>query len=586
VEKERVQRRLAAILAADVAGYSRLTGADEEGTIARLRALRRELIDPTVGSHGGRIVKTTGDGILIEFASVVDAVRCAVEVQRGMVSRNSGLVAENCIEFRIGINVGDVVVEDDDLLGDGVNVAARLEGIGDAGGIFLSGDAYRQVQGKIDVAAEDLGDQRLKNIAQPVRVYKVLLGEGARNASLTLALPDKPSIAVLPFQNVSGDPEQEYFADGMVDEIIMALSRMRWLFVIARNSSFTYKGRAIDVRQVGRELGVRYVLEGSVRKAGTRVRLIGQLIDATTGVHLWADRFEGALEDVFDLQDQVTASVVGAIAPRLEQAEIARAKRKPTDNLDAYDFFLRGMASFYRADKDALSEALHLFYKAIQIDNEFASAYGMAAYCYVLRKNFGWMSDPRQEVAEAVRLAQHALNFGKDNAVALCSGGFALAQMVGDTKTGAVLIDRALALDPNLAAAWHVSGWLGISLGQPEMAIEHFARAMRLNPLDPLLFGIKTGTAAAHFLGRRYDEASAWAEEAIREWPKVGPAMRLAAASHALAGRPAQARQAMARMREIDPSFRVSDVKEVAPFRGDDLARYTEGLKLAGLPEE
>ena len=587
VSPERVQRRLAAILAADVVGYSRLTSADEEGTIARLRALRRELIDPAIDAHRGRVVKTTGDGILIEFASVVDAVRCALEVQQGILSRNSDVEADKRIEFRVGINLGDVVVEGDDLLGDGVNVAARLESVAEPGGICLSRAAYEQVQGKLNLHAEDIGEQHFKNIARPIRVYRLtdddLPSTPARGAELPL--PDKPSIAVLPFENLSGDPDQEYFADGMVDEIITALSRMHWLFVIARNSSFAYKGRAIDVRQVGRELGVRYVLEGSVRKAGNRVRLIGQLIDATTGAHLWADRFESVLEDVFDLQDQVTASVVGAIAPKLEQAEIARAKRKPTDSLDAYDLFLRGMASFYRADKEALSEALHLFYKAIQIDPEFASAYGMAAFCYIQRKNLGWMSDPQQEVAEAVRLAQHALDFGKDNAVALYTGGFALAQMAGDTKSGAVLIDRALTLDPNLATAWHLSGWVGISLGQPELAITHFAKAMRLNPLDPLLFGTKTGTAAAHFLAGRYDEASAWAEEAIREWPKFRPAMRLAAASHALAGRHAQARQAMARMREIDRSFRMSDVKEVAPFRGDDLVRYTEGLKLAGLPE-
>jgi adenylate cyclase len=335
VEEQRVQRRLAAILAADVVGYSRLTGADEEGTIARLRPLRRDLIDPAIAEHRGRIVKTTGDGILIEFASVVDAVSCAVEVQRGMTTRNTDVAADRRIEFRVGIHVGDVLVDRDDLLGDGVNVAARLEGIAEPGAICLSGDAYRQVKGKVDLAVRDLGEQRLKNIAEPVRVYRVSLDEGARKSSPALTLPDKPSIAVLPFQNMSGDPEQEYFADGIVEDIITALSRFRQLFVIARNSTFTYKGRAVDVKQIGRELGVRYVLEASVRKAAAKVRITAQLIDATTGAHLWADRFDGPLKDIFDLHDQVTASVVGVIAPKLEQAEIERSRRKPTESLDA-----------------------------------------------------------------------------------------------------------------------------------------------------------------------------------------------------------------------------------------------------------
>src|SRR6266566_1293989 len=311
-------RKLAAILAADVAGYSRLTGLDEEGTLKRLRRLRRELINPAVSLHRGRIVKTTGDGILIEFPSVVDAVRCALDVQRGMASRNEEIPADQRIEFRVGINVGDVVVEGDDLLGDGVNVAARLEGISDPGGICISDAAYQQVRDKLDMDFQDAGEQQLKNIARPVRAYRVRLDRSPAQAKPPLQLPDKPSIAVLPFQNMSGDPEQEYFADGIVEEIITALSRFRQLFVIARNSSFTYKGRAVDVKQVGRELGVRYVLEGSVRKSSNRVRITGQLVDATTGAHLWADRFDGGLEDIFDLQDQVTASVVGAIAPKID----------------------------------------------------------------------------------------------------------------------------------------------------------------------------------------------------------------------------------------------------------------------------
>jgi TolB-like protein/class 3 adenylate cyclase len=580
---ERVERRLTAILAADVAGYSRLIGADEEGTLAQLKAHRRALIDPKIEEHQGRIVKTTGDGMLVEFGSIVGAVRCAVEVQRGMVARNADLPQEKRIEFRVGIHFGDIIIDGGDVFGDGVNLAARLEGLAEPGGICVSARVQEDARGKLDITFEDAGEQQLKNIAWPLRVYRVRVSGAVAGLRPALPLPDKPSIAVLPFQNMSGDPEQEYFADGMVEEIITGLSRIRWLFVIARNSTFTYKGRAVDVKQVGRELGVRYVLEGSVRKGANRVRITAQLIDSSTGAHLWADRFEGTLDDIFDLQDQVTTSVLGAIAPKLEQAEIERAKRKPTESLDAYDFFLRGMASFYRGTSQ--SEALRLFHKAIELDPEFASAYGMAAWCYVQRKNWGKMSDPPEEIAEAAWLSQQAVELGQDNAVALCSGGFALAQMVGSLETGAALIDRALVLDPNLAAAWFVSGWVRVYLGQPEAAIESFARAMRLNPLDPLLFVMQTGTAAAHFLAGRYHDASSWAEQSVRQNPNYLPALRMTAASHALAGRLAQARKAMARVREIDPAVRITNLTHLVPFRRpEDFARYAEGLRIAGLP--
>src|ERR1700746_2895262 len=375
----RLERRLAAILAADVAGYSRLMGADEEGTHERLKALRRELADPKIKEHRGRIVKTTGDGLLIEFASVVDAVRCAVEVQREMAERNTDVPPDDRIEFRMGINLGDIIKDRRDIYGDGVNIAARLEALAEPGGICVRRVVRDQVRDKLAFSFDDMGEQQVKNIARPIRVHRILLGEkpdrsdpatGAA-ADSPLALPDKPSIAVLPFQNMSGDPEQEYFADGMVEEIITALSRIHWLFVIARNSSFTYKGQAVDVKQVGRELGVRYVLEGSVRKASNRVRITGQLVDATTGAHVWANRFDGALDDIFDLQDQVTASVVGAIEPRLQQAEIERAERKPTESLDAYDYFLRGMSAFHEWTRDANNKALALFSKAIDLDPNY-----------------------------------------------------------------------------------------------------------------------------------------------------------------------------------------------------------------------
>ena len=582
---ERVERRLMAILAADVAGYSRLVGADEEGTLAQWNAHRRELIDPKIMEHCGRIVRITGDGLLVEFASVIAAVRCAVEVQRAMDTRNADVPQEKRIEFRMGINVGDIIIDGRDMWGDGVNVAARLEALAEPGGICVSGRVQEDVHGRLDIAFLDAGEQQLKNIARPVRVYRVRLHDAAK-AVPALPLPTKPSIAVLPFNNMSGDPEQEYFADGMVEEITTALSRMRWLFVIARNSSFTYKGRAVDVKQVGRELGVRYVLEGGVRKAANRVRITAQLIDASTGVHLWADRFEGTLEDIFDLQDLVTASVVGAIAPKLEQAEIERVRHKPTESLDAYDYYLRGLATSHPRTRELNNEALRLFYKAIELDPEFSSAYGMAAWCYARRKGSRWMVDRVKETAEAARLARRVVELRKEDAVALSTGGFALAYVVGELDDGAALLDQALVLNPNLAVAWTFSGWVRIFLGEHEMALEHFARSMRLSPLDPLMYVAQSGIAVAHFCTGRYDEASSWAEKALLESPNYYPALRVFAASNALAGRLEDAQKAMARLRELDPTVRVSDLRDlITRRRPEDATRYAEGLRKAGLPE-
>jgi TolB-like protein/Flp pilus assembly protein TadD len=398
-------------------------------------------------------------------------------------------------------------------------------------------------------------------------------------------LPDRPSIAVLPFQNLSGDPAQDYFADGMVEDIIGALSRIRWLFVIARNSSFTYKGRSVDVKQVGRELGVRYVLEGSVRKVANRVRISGELIDASNAAHLWADRFDGSLDDIFDLQDRVSASVAGAIGPKLEQAEIERAKRKPTENLDAYDYFLRGMANVHSWTRDSNDIALRLFYKAIELDAEFATAHGTAAYCYVLRKLNGWMTERQQEIPEAVRLARRAVELGRDDAVALSRGGHALGLLAGDLDSAVAFVDRALWLNPNLAAAWFLSGWVRIFRGESETAIERFERAMRLSPLDPILCSMQNGIGFVHFLAGRYAESSLWAEKSFREQPNYLPATCVTAASHALAGRPEQARLAMARLRQIDPTLRVSNLGDWYPLRrAGDLAKLQEGLRRAGLP--
>jgi adenylate cyclase len=392
---------------------------------------------------------------------------------------------------------------------------------------------------------------------------------------------------VLPFENMSGDPDQGYFADGMVEEIITALSRFRQLFVIARNSTFTYKGRAVDVKQVGRELGVRYVLEGSVRKAVNRVRITAQLVDASTGAHLWADRFDGALEDIFDLQDKVTERVVGAITPKLEQAEIERAKRKPTESLDAYDCWLRGIAIFPQGTKEATSEALRLFYRAIELDPEFASAHGMAARCYTLRKSNGWGTSGEQEIAEAVRLAQRAIELGRDDALALGCGGWTLAHVGSDLDAGAAFIERALVLNPNLATVWLFSGYLKILLGEPQAAIERIAHATRLNPLDPFTASrVKFVTAFAHFFAGRYNDASLWAEGGIREAPKSLANLRVAAASNALGGRLEKAQEAMARLRQLDPAFRVSNLTDRVPLRRpEDIAKFAEALRKAGLPE-
>jgi adenylate cyclase len=401
-------RRLAAILAADVAGYSRLMGADEEGTLERLKALRRELIDPTIAEHHGRIVKTTGDGLLVEFASVVDAVRCAVEVQQAMPERDAGIAADNRIELRIGINLGDVIVEGDDLYGDGVNIAARIEALADAGAVFVSNTVYVHVCDRLPFVFEDLGEQQVKNIARPVRVYRVReAGATAKSpAAPTLPLPDKPSIAVLPFANMSGDPEQEYFADGMVEEFITALSRVRWLFVIARNSTFTYKGRAADVKQVGRELGVRYVLEGSVRKAGGRVRITAQLIDALRGTHLWADRFEGSLENVFELQDEVAIKVAGVIEPTLQASEVRRSSERAPQDQTVYDLYLRALSAFSWPDKERLFEARELFDRAIARDPRYGPALAWAGVCHFRICLDGWAEDPASSLRKALALGR------------------------------------------------------------------------------------------------------------------------------------------------------------------------------------
>ena len=456
MSSEHVERRLAAILAADVVGSCRLIGIDEEGTLAQLKALRKTLFDPKIAQHHGRIVKNTGDGALVEFASVVDAVRCADDVQRGVAEQNTDVPQDKRIEFRIGIHLGDIIIADDDIFGDGVNIAVRLEGIAEPGGICISDDAHRQVRGKVESTLEDMGAQTLKNIAEPMRAWRVRIGPSSSPATKTptetaqpLALPDKPSIAVLPFQNMSGDPEQEYFADGMVEDIITALSRFKSLFVIARNSSFTFKGRAVDIKEVGRRLGVRYVLEGSVRKASGKVRITGQLIDAVTGAHIWADRFERDLTDVFALQDEVTVAVVSAIEPKMLQTEIAMATRRRPENLTAYDFYLRAMQQFYLTTREGLAEAIRLAHRALELDPGFGSAAALAGLCHMINVLWGYANDPQFDRKEAVRLVRLALSIDDSDPETLARASVISAFMVGDSEAEIEMADRAVALNPN-----------------------------------------------------------------------------------------------------------------------------------------
>jgi adenylate cyclase len=591
----RVERRLAAILAIDVAGYSRLMGADEEGTLAALRAVRRELGDPKIAEHRGRIVKTTGDGLLVEFASVVDAVRCAVEMQREMIARNAAVPTQRRIDFRMGINVGDIIIEDGDIFGDGVNIAARLEALSEPGGICLSAAAHEQVRDRLDLTFDDLGEQHVKNITRPVRAFAVCLGPRASgpHAGETpavqptpLPLPDKPSLAVLPFQNLTGDAEQEYFVDGMVEEITTAIARLPWLFVIARNSAFTYKGKPVDVKQVARELGVRYVLEGSVRKAGNRVRITGQLIDTTTGAHIWANRFDGAIDDIFELQDQVASNVAGAIEPKLRQSEIERASRKPAANLTAYDFCLRALAQSYRFSEEGLAEAVVLARRALAIDPSYAPAAALVGWCRGLQRTQGWGALSADDIAEASRLARQALEAERDDADTISQAAWTLFFLAGEAAMAAAVLDRALALNPNAALAWLVKGAFHAARNQPEAAIEALEQARRLSPFDPYTFLCAFNIAAAHLTARRFEQAVEWADRALHDQPRLVLAMRFKVAAYAHLGHLDEARAELGRMLAIDPKLTIAGYRERAHYAPPEvLELLVTGLRLAGLPE-
>jgi adenylate cyclase len=569
-----MQRRLAAILAADVVGFSALMERDEEGTYARIGRLRREIVEPSLSEHQGRLIKTTGDGFLAEFASPLAALRCAIALQ------DKG---DTQLPLRIGLNLGDVIVEDGgDVYGEGVNIAARLEALCDPGGILISGKVHDEVEGKVDAAFEDRGEQQVKNIARPVRVYAVRPSGHTAAESKPLTLPDKPSIAVLPFQNMSGDPEQEYFADGMVEDIITALSRFKSLFVIARNSSFTYKGKAVDIKQVGRELGVRYVLEGSVRKAGNRVRITGQLIEAATGRHLWADKFDGALEDVFGLQDQVTNGVVGLIAPEVEKAEIERALHKPTDRLDSYDLFLRGMAQSY---KGRFGGARELFAQAAERDPDHGAAYAMAATMFMFQQSVSGLSLADDVRAKAIGLADQAAKVGPDDAFVLARSGHVLTYLGRQYDRGLAMVDQAVALNPNLSVAWYSRGWVALMCDSPEVSIDSFERMIRLSPLDDLRLTAWNGTSFALFSLERYDEGGAVAAKAL-QFTKTAHTWSAFIVNAVGAGRMTEAKEAIGALLAARPGFCVSHARDAFPVRSPAMReKLATALQQAGLPE-
>ena len=577
----RVERRLAAVLAADVAGYSRLMGTDEVGTLEALKAIRREIIDPANAEHKGRIVKTTGDGLLVEFASAVDSVTCAMTVQGEMAGRDGP------IAFRIGINIGDIISEENDIFGDGVNVAARVENECQPGGVCLSGSAFEQVRGKTKFEFDDLGERALKNIDRVVRLYGARFGSAPKATTVDsnrgLPLPDKPSIAVLPFQNMSGDPEQEYFADGMVEDIITALSRFKWLFVIARNSTFTYKGRSVDVRQVGRELGVRYVLEGSVRRANDRVRITAQLIDAETRAHIWAERYDRAVDDIFALQDEITVSTVAAIEPSLRQAEIERSKRKRPENLDAYDLVMRATPLVDTGMPEGASHAVQLLERAVSLEPNYALAHGQAAFCNeILYLRAGRREENR---TAAIRHAHTAVALGPDDAPALVYAAIAIGLVEHDRRLAQETFEAALQISPS--AAWAYS-WGALILGwggEAEQAIEWGERGIRLSPLDPWITAALHGICMGHFLRGRYEDAAAAAQRAIRSKPGFSVSHMFLAASLAKLGRLEEAHAAAERVMQLQPNFSSHGQCSAIGCVPVLATPLIDAMRAAGLPE-
>ena len=586
--EEELTRRLATVVMADVVGYSRQMERDENGTIQRLKSMREEVVEPNTRRFRGRIVDTAGDGWLAEFASVSDAVQSSLAIQDVMLVRNAELPRDDRFELRIGINLGDIVSQGNAIFGTGVNIAARLEALAEPGGICVSRAVYEQLRGLPDIACDDLGEQIVKNLSRPVHCYAIRVGPHRRMQAVAGSgrAAQGASIAVLPFANLSSDPDQEYFADGMVEDITTALSRFRRLFVIARNSTFVYKGQSVDVRRVARELGVRYLLEGSVRRAGERVRLTAQLIDALTGGHLWAERYDVGLADIFDLQDRVTEKVVGAIEPQLRRAEIERARRKPTENMEAYDHFLRALPLAYAMRPHDNAQALALFRETMRLDPHFMPAAAYAAWCYEQRVGRQWTSDPDADAEEAVRLAQLALRSDTDDESAIAIAGFALIRLGRDHDRGIKALQRATDMNPNNAFVAMNAGWGQVFAGDLDNALANFERARELSPADPTAFYVLTGLGMAHALQGRYEEAVALASASVALYEDWDATYGVLVAANALLGRLEAARAGLAKFLQLLPGLTVSEYGRLARFR--DRARLEliqKGLRLAGLPE-
>ena len=584
-------RKLAAIMAIDVVGYSRLMGEDESGTARAVRE-HREAIRPLVANRAGRIVKTMGDGLLLEFPSVVDAVECAIAIQKLMVDRNGASPDAKRIVYRIGVHLGDVLIEGDDILGESVNVAARLEGICEPGGVLISGSAHEHVRGRIAAGFVDLGHQDLKNIVRPLRAYQVQMTESGVTAAPTvrakttprLALPDKPSIAVLAFQNVGGDPEQEYFSDGIAEDLITSLSRLRAFFVIARNSSFTYKNRPTDVRQVGRELGVRYVLSGSVRRVGARLRITAQLVEAETGSHVWAERFEGDVAEIFDLQDRVTIAIANAIEPNLRVAEFARTRSKPTKDLTAYDLYLQALFKLGSINKVRYDEAMSLLHEALHLDSGFADAMALLAATLGQSAQQGWVDVEKQ--AEALDLARQAVHLDRLNPNVLAIAAASEAAFAGSFELSDLYADQALRLAPDSMQV-RVRCGLAFNLGgRCDEAVGHFEAAIRLSPMDVLLSRAYQGLAVGHFFGGRFEHSIQWSRRVLEQNPAIVVTRRFLCAALALAGHIDEAKVVMFELRQLAPTSSIARSAK-SNFRHQwQMDMYLDGLRLAGLPEQ
>jgi adenylate cyclase len=573
-------RRLAAILAADVVGFSSMMEKDEEGTLRRVKALQREVIEPKVKDRGGRLVKTTGDGFLCEFGSPVEAVRCALEVQDA-TKPNGG----SDLLLRMGINLGDIIVEPDgDIYGEGVNVAARLEQLAEPGNIWLSEEIHRHVSGKIDRFFEERGEQQVKNIARPVRVY-ALAGAGTQQHPRPLPLPDKPSIAVLPFTNMSGDPEQGYFADGIAEDLLTALSRVRWLFVIARNSSFAFKGRSADVKEIGERLGVRYVLEGSTRRSGARVRVTAQLVDALTGAHLWAERYDRDLTDIFELQDDITQHVVSAIEPSIRLAEITRARTKRPEDLTAYDLYLRALPEFHLFSERGFRSAERLLRRALEHDPEYAEAWAALADSLARLVLGGWAEDWDLTAQEACRCAEKAVASDPENGTVLASAAQTLVMMGGRFEEAVGLAARALELHPASATVRTHVGWVYVLVGNHPAALEHFEAARRMSPLDPRGYLILNGIAASHFFARRFDETEQWTARALEKWPSHPVVLRYRAAALSHLGRTEEASKTVSELLRVQPNASITRLRRHAYGKQAMTELLVDGLRVAGLPE-